>query len=85
MDSHATLHYVLVILTILRLTNAGPMAYGICQTGYKVLGVACYAAAGFVFGTVTADAGIPLVIFECNAALGTCMITCVVAGFAPIL
>ena len=35
-------------------TNAGPLAYGICQTGCNAVAVACYGAAGFAFGTVTA-------------------------------
>lgn len=29
---------------------AGPLAYGICQTGCNALAVACYAAAGTTFG-----------------------------------
>ena len=33
--------------------------------------VACYAAAGFTFGTVTAGAGVPAAVIGCNAALGT--------------
>ncbi|KAF9352520.1 hypothetical protein BGX26_009688, partial [Mortierella sp. AD094] len=62
-----------VLLSILGLSSAGPLAYGLCQTGCNALAVACYAAAGFTFGTVTAGAGIPAVIAGCNAALGTCM------------
>ena len=34
--------------------SAGPLAYGICQTGCNALAVSCYTAAGFTFGTVTA-------------------------------
>lgn len=30
---------------------AGPIAYAICQTGCNAMVVACYAGAGFVFGT----------------------------------
>lgn len=62
---------------------AGPLAYGICQTGCNALVVACYAGAGFTFGTVTAGAGIPAVLVGCNAALGVCMAACIAAGFAP--
>ncbi|RMX68462.1 hypothetical protein DD238_006490 [Peronospora effusa] len=54
--------------------TAGPLAYGICQTGCNAIVVACYAAAGAVFG--------PAVI-ACNVALGTCMASCVAAGCAP--
>ncbi|OBZ67208.1 hypothetical protein A0H81_13009 [Grifola frondosa] len=32
---------------------AGPIAYGICQTGCNAVVVVCYAGAGFTFGTVT--------------------------------
>ena len=62
---------------------AGPAAYGICQTGCNALVVACYAAAGFTFGTVTAGAGVPAAIVACNTQLGVCMAACVAAGFAP--
>lgn len=74
-----------VCLTMLVLMGAdgGPLAYGICQTGCNSLAVACYAAAGATFGTVTAGAGVPAAILACNAALGTCMAACVAAGFAP--
>jgi len=64
-------------------TVAGPLAYGICQTGCNGLAVACYAAAGFTFGTVTTGAGIPAVPVGCNASLGACMVTCIAAGCTP--
>lgn len=62
---------------------AGPIAYGICQTGCNAVAVACYAAAGFSFGTVAAPLAVPAII-QCNAALGVCMTTCIAAGCAPI-
>jgi hypothetical protein len=65
------------------LIQAGPLAYGICQTGCNAVAVACYGAAGVTFGTVTAGAGIPAAIIGCNAALGVCMTACVAAGLAP--
>lgn len=68
---------------IIGLTNAGLLAYGICQSGCNALAVACYGAAGFTFGTVTAGAAIPAVIVGCNSGLGTCMVACIAAGFAP--
>jgi hypothetical protein len=40
--------------------------------------VACYGAAGYTFGTVTADAGVPAAIVGFNAGLGVCMVGCVV-------
>ncbi|KAJ7586376.1 hypothetical protein C8J56DRAFT_828258 [Mycena floridula] len=64
--------------------TAGPIAYGLCQTGCNTLAVACYAAAGFTFGTVVAAPAAPAVILACNAGLGTCSATCAtVALFAP--
>ncbi|TRM64791.1 hypothetical protein BD626DRAFT_489882 [Schizophyllum amplum] len=61
---------------------AGPIAYGICQTGCNTLAVACYAAAGFTFGVALPAA--PPVILACNAGLGTCSAACAtVALLAP--
>ncbi|KAH9839431.1 uncharacterized protein C8Q71DRAFT_511747 [Rhodofomes roseus] len=54
------------------------------STGCNTVVVACYAAAGFTFGTVIAAPAVPAVILGCNAALGTCAATCAtVALFAP--
>lgn len=75
--------YILFFLSILGLSKAGPLAYGICQTGCNTVAVACYAAAGVTFGTITMGTGIPAVIVGCNTALGTCMAACVAAGLAP--
>ncbi|KAE9135855.1 hypothetical protein PF007_g2443 [Phytophthora fragariae] len=63
--------------------NAGLLAYGICQTGCNALAVACYTAAGAVFGTVTVGVGTLPAVIGCNVALGTCMASCVAAGLAP--
>ena len=65
------------------LASGGLLAYGICQTGCNTVVVACYAAAGFTFGTVTAGAGVPAAVLACNAAQGTCMASCILAGFTP--
>ncbi|KAM5543296.1 hypothetical protein V8D89_003170 [Ganoderma adspersum] len=74
----------LAALSISQGVNAGPIAYGICQTGCNAVAVACYAGAGFTFGTVTAGLGIPAAIVACNAALGTCSSACAtIALFAP--
>ncbi|KAG0297619.1 hypothetical protein BGZ98_000539 [Dissophora globulifera] len=77
------LFYVVTLLGIVGQTNAGPIAYAVCQSGCNALAVACYSAAGFTFGTVTGGTGTPLVIVGCNTALGTCMAACIAAGFAP--
>ena len=48
------------------------VSYGIPQAGCAAAVVACYSAAGFVFGTVTAGAGTPPAILACNAAFAKC-------------
>lgn len=75
--------FVAVVSCLVGQSYAGPLAYGICQTGCNALVVTCYTAAGAVFGTVTAGAGVPGVILGCNAGLGLCMAGCIAAGFAP--
>jgi len=59
---------------------AGPLAYGICQTGCNALVVACYAGAGAVFGTVVASPLALPAVLACNAALGTCTAACAVTA-----
>lgn len=61
----------------------GLLGYGMCQSGCNAVVVACYTAAGFTFGTVTAGAGVPAVILGCNAALGVCMGACAGVALAP--
>ena len=75
---------ILMLVSLPAFVEPGPFSYGICQTGCNAMVVACYAAAGFTFGTVTAGVGIPAAIVACNAALGVCMAACIAAGFAPI-
>lgn len=76
---------VLVSLVLLAVGTNGLLAsYGICQTGCNAVAMACYTAAGFTFGTVTAGTGIPAVIVGCNTALGTCMAGCVAALISPL-
>ncbi|PNW84627.1 hypothetical protein CHLRE_03g151950v5 [Chlamydomonas reinhardtii] len=73
-----------ILATAFSATHAGPIAYGICQTGCNALAVACYAAAGFTFGVPSWGAAIPATVLACNAGLGTCMAACVAAGLSPI-
>lgn len=42
---------VAFLLMSAQIVSAGPLAYAICQTGCNAMAVACYAAAGFTFGT----------------------------------
>lgn len=60
------------------------VSYGVCQSGCNAVAVACYSAAGVVFGTVTAGAGIPATVAGCNLSLGVCMSACVAALVSPI-
>ncbi|KAI8993820.1 cysteine-rich protein [Trametes punicea] len=72
-----------VAISALPSAKAGLLSYGICQTGCNTMAVACYAAAGFTFGTVTAGAATPAVILGCNAALGKCSAACAVVALTP--
>ena len=63
--------------------EAGPAAYGICQSGCNAVHVACVVAAGGIAGVSTGGAGVPPAILACNAALGVCMVACVAAGVGP--
>jgi hypothetical protein len=57
-------------------TKAGLVEYGLCQSGCAGLVVACYAGAGFVFGTVIKGINTPPAILNCNKAFGKCSSTC---------
>ncbi|KAF9042500.1 hypothetical protein BJ165DRAFT_268954 [Panaeolus papilionaceus] len=65
----------LLAMALLPTVNAGLITYGLCQTGCNTLAVACYAAAGFTFGTIAAPLAPPAIV-ACNGALGTCSATC---------
>jgi putative effector of murein hydrolase len=71
---------IIFLVFLVESVNTGIIGYGLCQTGCNAVAVACYAAAGFTFGTVTHGAGVPAVIVGCNAALGYCMTCCIAAG-----
>ncbi|KAJ7604389.1 hypothetical protein FB45DRAFT_947191 [Roridomyces roridus] len=74
-----------IALTAIPLVQGGLISYGLCQTGCNTVAVACYAAAGAVFGTVVAAPAAPAAVLACNAALGTCSATCAtVVLLAPI-
>ncbi|KAF7345529.1 hypothetical protein MVEN_01571500 [Mycena venus] len=76
--------FVPLALAGITLVHAGPIAYGLCQTGCNAVAVACYAGAGLVFGTVVAAPAAPAAAITCNVALGTCSATCAtVALLAP--
>ena len=63
--------------------DGGPVALAIAQAGCAALVVACYAAAGATFGTITAGVGTPAAILACNSAFGSCMAAAWVAFALP--
>lgn len=75
-----------IVLFLTPVSNAGPIATGICYAGCATVTCACFAAAGFTFGTVPATliAATPA-LAACNAAFGVCEAACVVAIIAPTL
>uniref|UniRef100_T1JSV5 Uncharacterized protein n=1 Tax=Tetranychus urticae TaxID=32264 RepID=T1JSV5_TETUR len=77
------INFLLISFMLVSVVQAGPAAYGICQTGCNVVTVACYAGAGATMG-VTYGLSVPASVLACNKAAGLCMKGCVAAGFAPI-
>lgn len=76
---------LLIALVVLYapMAHGGILAYGICQSGCNAVAVACYAAAGFTFGTISAGVAIPPAIIACNSALGVCMVACAGVALTP--
>lgn len=72
-----------IVLLMGSCTEAGPAAYGLCQAGCAAVVVACYAAAGAVFGTVTAGAATAPAILACNVAFGKCSAVCAAIALTP--
>ena len=71
-----------ILLSLPATTIAGPAAYGTCQAGCAAVVMACYGAAGCVWGA-TLGVGAPPAIIACNAAFGTCSATCAALLLAP--
>ena len=67
---------LIFMVCIIAKSNAGPLAYAMCQAGCAAVVVACYSAGGAVFGTVTAGVGVAPAILACNTAFGQCSATC---------
>lgn len=63
---------------------AGPAAYGACQAGCSAVVMACYGAAGAVWGA-TAGIGAAPAVLACNSAYGTCQAACAAVLLAPTL
>lgn len=84
-----TMHFIKIItfsvlaaIMPVQQVEAGPVAYGICQTGCAGVVVACYSAAGAVFGTVAAPVA-PPALLACNGAFGACSAKCALIALAP--
>jgi len=75
----STIFWLLCCMIMLHQASGGLVLYGICQTGCASLVVACYAAAGVTFGTITAGVGTPPAILACNGAFGLCSAKCAAA------
>ena len=71
---------LLLVLILTTPVTGGPVAYAICQAGCAAVVVACYSAAGFVFGTVTAGAATAPAVLACNAAFAKCSAACAAAA-----
>ncbi|RPA84721.1 hypothetical protein BJ508DRAFT_412476 [Ascobolus immersus RN42] len=63
---------------------SGPVGYGVCQAGCSAVVMACYSAAGAVWGA-TAGLGAAPAVLACNAAYGTCQSACAAVLLAPTL
>ncbi|KAL7908569.1 hypothetical protein GGI35DRAFT_451516 [Trichoderma velutinum] len=73
---------VLTISTLVTTSNAGPIAYRICQAGCAGVVMACYGAARATWGA-TAGASAPPTVVACNSAFGACQAACWVAATFP--
>uniref|UniRef100_A0A915CK75 Uncharacterized protein n=1 Tax=Parascaris univalens TaxID=6257 RepID=A0A915CK75_PARUN len=77
-------YVALLILALVTATECGLFTFKLCVTACNAAVVACYAAFGLVFGTVTAGAGAPAGALACNAAQSACMMACGAVGAATV-
>lgn len=75
---------LIALILIVVPTEAGPVAYGVCQAGCAGVVVACFAAAGFTFGTVPGSqiAAVPA-LAACNSAYAACYSACAATLLLP--
>ena len=73
----------LLVLLLIGGAHEDSAAMAIAQAGCAAMAVACYAAGGAVFETITAGLGMTPAIVACNAAFGTCMSAASVAFLLP--
>ena len=81
--SSSYLAILIIMICLVPVREAGPGAYALCQAACTAGAVACYAAGGLTFGTITAGAGAPAAAIACNAALAKCMTACAAAFILP--
>ncbi|KAF5875465.1 putative zygote-specific protein [Botrytis fragariae] len=74
---------ILLIAVLAGIATAGPIAYGVCQSGCAAVVMACYGAGGATWGA-TAGATAPATIVACNTAFGVCSAKCAGLLVAPI-
>lgn len=72
-----------VLVLVIPVNDAGPITYAACQAVCAAAVCACYASAGFVFGTVTAGVGTPAAVLACNAAFSQCSAACAAMLLVP--
>jgi len=72
----------LLLLTAAIPAVAGPIGYGICQSGCAGVVMACYSAGGATWGA-TLGITAPATILGCNAAFGSCQAACAAVLLAP--
>lgn len=76
----AVLLLLIVLLTNTEPINAGILSVGICYAGCASISVACFAAAGAVFGVAkVADIDASPALKACNSAFSGCSKACVKA------
>lgn len=76
--------FIFILFLSSNLVVAGPAGQAICYAGCGAMAVACFAAAGFTFGTVPGAviAATPA-LAACNTAFGACEAACMAALFLP--
>ena len=77
-----TLIFAALILLSCGSTDAGPIAWGACQTACNAAWVACLAGAGLTAG-VAAPPALVGVAATCSTAQGACMALCTPFLVAP--
>jgi hypothetical protein len=73
----------IITLALPQPIDGGPALAIACIATCNAGAVACYSAAGFTFGAVTAGLSTPFVIIGCNMAQGACMAACATSVVAP--